>query len=158
MSNYLGQDLSKKELLARVGNIMQIASIKPYTMLDGKSDGLRAFDITTGSGLIFSVLADKCLDIFNMTYKGINLNFVAKPGLASPQYFTNFGKELLRYFQGGFLYTCGLLNVGSPCNDNGIDYGMHGNIGHTPAEKISVTSDAEGLFQDLHKNSVLLSG
>lgn len=140
MANYLGKDLTKEELLKRIGNISQIASVKPYEMTEGKARGLKAYDVVTGSGLDFTVLEGKCLDIFSMKYNGINLNFVSKPGIVSPEYFNPYGVEFLKSFQGGMLYTCGLMNVGSACSDEGCDLCLHGRIGHTPAEKVSVLS------------------
>jgi len=49
---------------------------------------LKAFDVTTGGDLEFTVLEEKCLDIFTMKYKGINLNYVSKPRLVSLLLFT----------------------------------------------------------------------
>jgi len=136
MANIFGEELSRKEFLKRVGNAGQIAYIRPCELKDGKSDGLRAFDVTTGE-LDFTVLQDKCLDIAHMKYKGVNISFLSKPGLVSPEYFNPHGNEFGRSFEGGMLYTCGLSNVGSPCVDGGKQYNQHGRIGQTPASNIS---------------------
>lgn len=42
----------------------------------------------------------------------------------------------MRNFYAGFLTTCGLMNVGSPCIDNGETHGLHGRISNTPAEEV----------------------
>lgn len=150
MINIFGNDITKEELLKRVGNISQIAFIKPYEMKEGKANGLKSFDVSTGNGLEFTILEGKCLDISNMRYKGANINFIAKPGIVSPEYFNPQGLEFLRFFQGGMLYTCGLSNTGAPCNDNGVDLNLHGRIGNTPAEKVNIDTfwrDDEYLMQ-----------
>jgi hypothetical protein len=46
----------------------------------------------------------------------------------------------LRSFSGGTLVTCGLRNAGAPSHDSGEDLGMHGRIGNTPAENVSVNN------------------
>jgi hypothetical protein len=140
MAKYSGVELTKKELLKRVGNVSQLASIRPYGINQGKAAGLKAFDVNTGSGLDFTVLESKCLDIYDMKYKGMNINFITKPGLVSPEFFIPHGFEFLRTFQGGMLYTCGLSNVGSPCTEDGKEYSLHGRIGSTPAEKARVAA------------------
>lgn len=138
-----GKSISKEELLKKVGNIGQIASIKPYEMNEGRAKGIKAFDVSTGGGLDFTVLESKCLDLLSMKYKGTNLSFLAKPGVVSPEYFNPSWDEFSRYFQGGMLYTCGLSNIGLPCLDEGDAYSLHGRISHTPAEKVSAAAKWE---------------
>lgn len=140
MVHYLDEGITKKEFLKRVGDISQVASINPYEMREGKAKGLRALDVVTGSGLEFTVLGSKCLDIYNARFKGINLNFASKSGLVSPEFFNPHEGETLRSFQGGLLYTCGLSNVGPGCIDNGTEHCMHGRIGNTPAVKESLSA------------------
>jgi len=130
--------LCKEEIIKKVGNISQIASARRYKLQEGKADGIKGIDVVNGSGLSYTVLEGKCLDIFKVNYKGINLSFVAKPDLVASEYFNPINKEFLRAFQGGMLYTCGLLNVGTACNDNGIEHSIHGRIGSTPAENVNI--------------------
>lgn len=144
MANYIGNDIKREDLLRRIGHMSQLASIEHYEMLDGKSNGCKVFDVTNGGGLVFRVLESKCLDISNLSFKGINLNFVSKPGLVSPEFFNPHGQEFPRHFHGGLLYTCGMLNVGPPCNDNGTELSQHGRVGQTPSENASIQSHWEG--------------
>ncbi len=143
MAKLYGREMSKQELLKKVGNMAQVASITPYEMSEGRARGIKAFDVSAGE-MSFTVLESKCLDLLNMKYKGINLGFLSKPGLAAPEYFNPIAGEFLRYFQGGMLYTCGLSNIGVPCVDEGEDHSLHGRIAHTPAEKVSVFSAWDG--------------
>ena len=41
-------------------------------------------------------------------------------------------------FYAGLLTTCGLLNIGNPCTDDGEELGLHGRISNIPFEKISI--------------------
>lgn len=144
MAKIMGSELTRDYLLRHVGNLSQLAGITPFTMNGGKSEGLKAFEIKTGSGLEAVLLEGKCLDVASLAYKGIGLNFLTKPGLVAPQYASQNGSEFVRNFQGGMLYTCGLSNVGSACTDMGNSYGIHGRIGTTSAEKIAVTACWQG--------------
>lgn len=132
--------ISREELLKRLGNLDQLASIKPYVLNEGRAHGLKAIDICTGSGLDFTVLEGKCLDISSMKYKGINLSYLSKPGIFSPEYFNPHGTEFYRFFQAGMLYTCGLSNIGIPCTDGNEEYNLHGRISQTPADRVSSVS------------------
>ena len=144
MAKLYGKEFSRTELLKKVGNISQIAAIKSYQFNQGKANGVKAFDVSTGAGLEFTVLADKCLDILSLKYQGRNLNFSSKPGLVAPEYFNPHGAEFGRCFQGGMLYTCGLSNIGVACSDAGVDYCLHGRIGNTPAENICASTIWDG--------------
>jgi hypothetical protein len=137
--NGMFNGMNKEGILRRVGNLSQLASIRHVEMLDGKAKGCGAFEVTTGGGLDFTVLEGKCLDIFSMKYKGINLSFHSKPGLTSSEYFNPHGHEFSRSFQAGMLFTCGLLNVGKGSDEDGLRQCSHGRIGHTPAEKVAVS-------------------
>lgn len=143
MANYIGEEIKREDLLRRIGHMSQLASIEHYEMKDGKSNGCKVFDVTNGGGLVFKVLESKGLNISNLSFKGINLNFISKPGLASPEFFNPHGQEFPRNFHGGLLYTCGMLNVGPGCNDNGTELSQHGRVGQTPSENVSMVSEWE---------------
>ena len=99
MAKYLGSDIKREDLLRRVGNMNQLASIKHYEMEDGKAHGFKTYEVTNGGGLAFTVLESKCLDISNFSFKGVNFNFISKPGLVSPEHFNPLGQEFPRHFQ-----------------------------------------------------------
>jgi hypothetical protein len=54
----------------------------------------------------------------------------------APAYYQEEGAGFLKSFTAGFLTTCGLTAVGSPCTDEGEKLPLHGTIGNTPAERI----------------------
>ena len=134
-------DFNKRELLKYVGDLSQVFGIREYTLSGGKSKGVKAFDFRNGAGLEFTVLADRCLDITGLTFKGINCSYLSKTGIVAPEYYNEDGAEFLRSFHAGFLTTCGLRNVGSPCEDEGESFGVHGRISNTPAEEVCAWVD-----------------
>lgn len=139
-----GKEFSKRDLLKRLGNISQIASIKHFEYIDGKADSVRAFSVANGGGLDFTILESKSLDIFEMKFKGVNLNYISKPGLVAPGLADAKGVEFLRSITGGMMYTCGLNNVGTDCIDEGVYNGFHGRVRNIPAEKVSSTACWKG--------------
>lgn len=126
----------KRKLLRYVGDISQLFGVKEYTLRGGRADGVRAIDVRNGSGLEFTVVADRCMDISNLSFKGVNFSFISKTGVVAPQYFEEPGIGFARSFFGGFLTTCGLSNVGAPCMDEGMAFGAHGRISNIPAEQL----------------------
>ncbi len=123
------------EMLEYVGNMDQLLEVKNFRYAGGRADGVRATQVTNQNGLQFTVTADRCMDISSLRYKGINISYINQCGVVSPQYFEHEENGWLRSFTAGFLTTCGLDNVGSPCEENSIKYGLHGRISHIPAEE-----------------------
>lgn len=132
-----------KELLDYIGDMSQIGGMKRYAYMSGKAKGVEAYDIDNGSGLQFTVFADRGMDIGRLSYRGVPVSFVSKTGVVSPFLYDGRGDEWLRSFYGGFLTTCGLTQVGDPCIYRGNEQGLHGRIGNTPAEEICATAEWE---------------
>lgn len=123
-----------------MGRIDQIASIRRLTYEDGKGRGMRVLDFNNGSGLSFSVLPDRGMDIGQASYKGIGLAWLSCNGDAAPQFYNEDGIEWLRTWGGGLLTGCGLANVGAPNERDGERHGLHGRISHTPAEEVNTAA------------------
>ena len=70
----------KINLMRYAGSMQQAAYIRPVTYAEGRAGGLRAYDVKNGK-MSFRVLADKCLDVGEFSYGGVNMNFLSKPGL-----------------------------------------------------------------------------
>jgi hypothetical protein len=134
-------NLSKRELLKYVGDFSQVFGIKEYILADGKAKGVKAFDVKNGSGLEFTLIADRCLDIAGLSFKGINCSYITKAGIVAPEYYDANGIGFLRSYFAGFLTTCGLRNVGSPCEENGEVFPLHGRISNIPAEEVCATTE-----------------
>lgn len=101
------------------GSLNQIMKMKEYRMIGGRMDGLRCADIESGRGLAFTIAIDRCMDIWDVRAGGKNLSFHSQAGLSHPAYQLPMDKGWLATFPGGFLSTCGLDNIGSPCEDGG---------------------------------------
>ena len=144
MKEFSGKNIDRKELLSKVGSLSQLAHITPFQYTGGTADGVKGFQVSNGTGLDFTVLESKCLDIVNMKYKGMNLNFLPKSGIISPALSDCEGTEFLRCISGGMMYTCGLLNVGAACSADGLDQIFHGRMKTTPAEVVNTSCGWEG--------------
>ena len=130
------------ELLKKLGNIDQIAGIRETTLLRGRGQGVRLAEFYNAAGLRFTVLPDRCMDLYDLSYKGINLSFHSKNGLTSPLSFNPMEGEFFEQWPGGAMVTCGLDNAGGPCNNDGT-FPLHGRIGHTPATQFGVDAHWE---------------
>ena len=136
--------MNKRQLLRYIGDYSQMFGIKEYTLAGGKAKGVRAFDIHNGTGLEFTVLADRCLDIGRLTFKGVNCSYLSKSGIVAPEYFDGSDRAFFHNFYGGFLTTCGLRNVGNSSTDNGEFFSLHGQISNIPGEEICASTVWDG--------------
>jgi len=138
-------ELPREEIKKYVGQMDQIAGIITSILQDGKSFPSRSAYIYNGSGLEFSVYLDRCMDISHARYKGIPLGWRSTPGDVAPFYYEAEGIRWLRSYFGGLLTTCGVTNVGPPCERSELTgEGLHGRISNTPAEDISIEKRWEG--------------
>ncbi len=128
--------MRKEELLRKVGSLQQAAYVRPVEYQEGRAKGLRAYEVMNGP-LRYHVLADKCLDMGELQYKGVNFSFLSKPGLQGRNHYDTRGQEALRSIMGGMFFTAGLENICAPCTVEGKDYPMHGRIRTTPGEDLS---------------------
>ena len=129
---------TREDLLRRC-NPASVYGARRVVVADGRGQGQRLVEVKTAAGLRASFLEDKCLDILDLEFKGVNLAFLSKNGLMAlshPE--TN---TFSQYWTGGFLSTCGLRNSGPPCTVNDEFFPLHGRIGVTPAEHVSVHVD-----------------
>lgn len=134
--NNLGKKYMDKQNLHRhVGSIQQAAKVRPLTYTEGRAEHMKAYEVKNGP-LAFTVMADKCLDITDVSYRGINVSFLSKPGLTGRNHYDTHGDEALRSIMGGLMFTAGLENICPPCTSEGKDYPMHGRIRTTPAEHL----------------------
>ncbi len=126
-----------------IGHPSQLYGVKETRMVGGKADGMRMLEVRNGKGLDFSVSLDRCADISYLFYKGNSMAYIAPCGLVGPQYYEGTDANFLKSFTAGFLTTCGLSAVGSPCTDNGENLPLHGNIAHIPAEQYSYSVEED---------------
>ncbi|MBS5141315.1 MAG: aldose 1-epimerase family protein [Firmicutes bacterium] len=72
--------MKREDIYRHVGSIQQVAKVRPLTYTEGRAENMKAYEVKNGS-LQFTVMGDKCLDITDVSYKGINISFLSKPGL-----------------------------------------------------------------------------
>ena len=126
--------MDKQDLIRKTGSLQQIASIRTLSFTEGRA-AMRAVEVVNGP-LRLTALADKCLDVAELSYRGVNFSFLSKPGLQGRNHYDTNGDEALRSIMGGFFFTAGLENICAPCTVAGKDYPMHGRIRTTPAEHL----------------------
>ncbi len=120
-----------------IGHDSQIYGVEEHRLVGGKGDGMRLFQIRNGQGLEFTVSADRCADISRLSFRGHNMGYFSPCGYVGPQYYDDRGNGFLKSFTAGFLTTCGLTAVGTPCVDEGEELPLHGTVANCPAEHVS---------------------
>lgn len=118
----------------RISNFQQVASIRRYTLSEGREKGLDVLDCDNGK-IRFLLNVSKACDIMQLYHEGQNMSFVSKNG------FTKRETPFLNRFEGGMLYTCGLDSVG------GRDgYELHGTLHNISAEIIRAECNENGII------------
>ena len=126
MAKLFGRTYTKEQLLARTGDISQIAGVRMVEFTEGPQKGVAAAEFKTGSGLNFTVLLDRGMDISSADWCGVPLAWRSSAGEVHPHAYDPRGLNWIRSFYGGLVVTCGLTNIGNPCEDDGEELGLHG--------------------------------
>lgn len=126
--------LNKESARRYYGDLSHVMGAKEYTYSTGEARGMRGIDVQNGSGLSFTLLPDRCLDIDNCYVNGIPVSFGGPCGVS------RFRDPFLSSFHGGLLTTCGLMNTG-PAEGG---YGLHGDISSAQAYDVGVRQGWEG--------------
>ena len=100
------------QLLKQLGNMEQIAGIREARILRGRGEGIEIAEVYNAARLRYTIVPDRCMDLYGLSYKGMNLSFQSKNGLTSPQAFAPGNGEFSEQWPAGMLVTCGLDNVG----------------------------------------------
>lgn len=94
----------EKEWLKKIGSMQQEAYIRKIEYAEGRAGGLKAYQVKSGP-LMFTSAQDKCLDITELSWRGINFNFISKPGLQNGQAYDYNGFAGQRSIMGGMFFT-----------------------------------------------------
>jgi len=124
-------------------------SLDPRQFMDFREatlpNGMRIIDVYNASGLHYTILPDRGLDIWTAHYQGIPLTWIAQGSPFPP----DFGQTWLQQFNGGLLTTCGLTHVGPPETGevSGEVRDLHGRYSRLRAENVAKSwqTDASGL-------------
>lgn len=148
--------MKRTDLYRRVGNLAQVGGVELVRHEEGHSRGVRSLVFRTGSGLSFSVVPERGLDIGAADFQGIGLCWLPPKGLAGPWYYEgdHDPHAWLRVGLGGLFNTAGLVSIGVP---QAVDtssfgftqrlkarYGTHDRIAVTPASHFSFDEHWEG--------------
>ena len=136
MVKLYGREWTAGELRRHVGTIDQLAGIVVGERTDGPARGVRTLDVQTGSGLSFTVLPERGMDIGEARLNGVPLTWLSAMGVVHPARHEREGRGWERSFAGGLLATCGLDNIGAGNTDEGTLYPLHGRINHIPATHV----------------------
>jgi hypothetical protein len=129
--------MTKENILEYVGNQAQLGGTRHYILSDGRGRNMRCIDIDSGSGLRYTVLPDRGMDISLASFKGINLVYLTCNSETHPSFYEPENIGWLRTFTGGLITTCGLTYLGSPVNDKGEELGLHGRYSTIPAKQVA---------------------
>ncbi|MER9328239.1 aldose 1-epimerase family protein [Mesorhizobium sp. M0488] len=145
MVELYGKTLSRRQLAERSGMLSQFAGVRLMTLGDGVERGIRMLEFRTGSGLRFTALVDRALDIADCDFRGQAIGWHSPSGFRHPglhEYEGEGGLGWGRSFS-GLLVTCGLDHIlgreevpAESYNYPGkttVVHSLHGRIGTIPA-------------------------
>ena len=124
--------LSREEIECHSLDMRQFIDFRQSTL----PNGMRIIDAYNSSGLTFTILPDRGMDIWTASYNGIPLTWISQ-GSPHP---ADFGQSWLSQFNGGLLTTCGLTHVGPSETDDVTKErrDIHGRYSRLKAGEISI--------------------
>lgn len=145
MVKLYGQTLSRREVAERSGMLSQFAGVRLVTLGDGVERGIRMLEFRTGSGLRFTALVDRALDIADCDYKGQAIGWHSPSGFRHPALHEYEGEKGLAWARSfsGLLVTCGLDHILGPAEvpaesynypgKQSVSHSLHGRVNTIPA-------------------------
>jgi len=116
--------------------------------LTDPADGaqISALRIETPDGIALTAIPDRALDLYDLHFKGQALSPVKTGAALSPRHFKEDGAAgFSGNFFAGMMTTCGLIQAGRPCKEDGRSFGLHGCISNTSAESVHIHDDEDAL-------------
>lgn len=108
-----GQRWTRRDAAAHAGDFDQFAGVRLMTLGDGLERGIRMLEFRSGTGLRFTVLVDRAMDIADCDYRGMAIGWHSPSGFRHPglhDYEGEGGLGWLRSFS-GLMVTCGLDHI-----------------------------------------------
>ena len=146
MTRLYGQTMSRRALAERTGALSQFAGVRLMTLGDGVERGVRQLEFRTGTGLRFTVLIDRAMDIAECEHGGRAVGWHSPSGFRHPGLHEYEGEGGLGWFRSfsGLMVTCGLDHVLFMHDDPADHYfygprksvssSLHGRVGTIPAK------------------------
>ena len=147
MPRLFGKNYTRRQLLDRVGDMSQLAGARRAELTEGTERGAGLIEVHNASGLSFSVLPGRTLDIAAAHYKGMSLCFRCSPGDVGPAFYEPAGFGWMRGWFGGLVASCGMTFTGHPETDpeeEDEELGLHGRLSYLPAKSVVADSTWEG--------------
>ena len=147
MPRLFGRKYTRRQLQERIGDMSQLMHVRRAEMTEGTEQGSGLIDIFNASGLNFSILPGRCLDIASAQYKGMSLCFRSNTGDVGPAFYEPQGFGWLRGFFGGLITSCGMTFTGHPEIDpeeENEELGLHGRLSYIPARQVAASTAWEG--------------
>lgn len=119
-----------------VGSADQLVSVDRLIRDEGPGRGAPVLLVRNPAGVSFEVLLDRAMDIGSADAPGLPLAWRSARGPMESSRYEPAGTGWTRTFSGGLLTTCGLASTGMPSTVDGVHHGLHGRIGHLPAENV----------------------
>jgi hypothetical protein len=151
-----GRSLTRRELAERTGMLAHVAGVRLMTLGDGIERGVRMLEFRTGSGLRFTALVDRALDIADCDYKGQAIGWHSPAGFRHPglhEYEGEDGLAFVRSFS-GLVATCGLDHALGPAEvpadtynypgRKSVRHSLHGRVSTIPARLTGYGESWEG--------------
>lgn len=145
MVKLYGKELTRRDTEELSGQLGHAAGVRSMVLSDGLERGIRMLEFRAGTGLRFTVLVDRAMDIADCEHSGCAIGWHSPAGFRHPglhEYGGEGGLGWLRSFS-GLMVTCGLdhtLFMYEAPADNYV-YGpretaahsLHGRVGTIPA-------------------------
>ena len=147
MAKLFGKNYTRDRILDLVGDMSQVAGIRRAELVEGNEQGAGLIEVFNASGLSFSLLPGRALDIASASYKGMSLCFRSGTGDVGPAFYEPQGFGWMRGSFLGMLTTCGLTFVGHPETDpeeEDEELPLHGRLSYIPAKGVVTEGGWEG--------------
>lgn len=145
MVELFGETLTRDDIRRRSGQLAAYGGVRLMELADGTERGIRLLEFRTGSGLRFTVLVDRAMDIAEVEWRGASIGWHGPSGLRAPALHEPEGEGGFGWARSftGFLVTCGLDHILAPEEVDASHYGypgirtlrqgLHGRIANIPA-------------------------
>src|SRR5882757_2955197 len=122
------REMTRRDVSARAGMLSQFAGVRLMTLGDGVERGVRMLEFRTGSGLRFTVLVDRAMDIGDCEFNGRSIGWHSPAGFRNPALHEPEGEAGLGWLRSfsGLLMTCGLDHTLAPAEVSAESYGYPG--------------------------------
>lgn len=87
MVKLYGRNLTRAQLQRYTGDISQVGGVRPFLYAEGPARGMAGVDVRSGSGLNYTVAADRGFDLSVAEYRGIPIAWRSCVGDRHPAFF-----------------------------------------------------------------------